>query len=58
MKTLGRIGRLYFVVLVGVLMTVGQAHAGTSCHKINAEGIGQDLGSGGTVARISDGGLV
>ena len=34
------------------------ALGGTSCHKIDASGVGQDLGGGQTVAQISDGGLL
>jgi hypothetical protein len=32
--------------------------AGISCHTINARGVGQDLGGGNTVARITGGGLL
>ena len=32
--------------------------AAVSCHRIDASGVGQDLGGGNTVARISDGGLL
>ena len=58
MKTLGRVGRLYFFALVGALMMITQAHAAQSCHKINARGVGQDLGGGKTIARIIGGGLL
>jgi len=34
------------------------ALGGTSCHRIDASGVGQDLGLGQTVAQISDGGLL
>ncbi len=36
----------------------GQAHAAVSCHKINAKGVGQDLGGGVTEAQIIGGGLL
>ena len=34
------------------------ATGGQSCHKINAKGIGQDLGGGSTTAQIVGGGLL
>lgn len=42
------------------LMVVAPATvlASTSCHSINASGVGQDLGGGHTVGQISDGGLL
>lgn len=46
------------VVGLGVLVGPGQAAAGTSCHKINAKGVGQDLGGGATQAQIKGGGLL
>jgi hypothetical protein len=46
------------VVGLGVLVGPGQAAAGTSCHKINAKGVGQDLGGGTTQAQIKGGGLL
>jgi hypothetical protein len=58
MKTPGQAGRLYFVALVSALMSMTQAHAAQSCHKINAKGVGQDLGGGMTMARIIGGGLL
>ena len=36
----------------------GPAHAGVSCHKINAKGVGQDLGGGNTEAHVIGGGLL
>ena len=50
---------LSLLVVVG-LMTIAPAVAlgGTSCHAVNASGVGQDLGGGQTVAQIGDGGLL
>lgn len=45
-------------VVVCLLMMVGHAQAAESCHKINAKGIGQDLGEGRTEAQIIGGGLL
>lgn len=50
-------------VAVGVFaalaaMMAGQPQAAVSCHKINARGVGQDLGEGVTTARIVGGGLL
>ncbi len=45
--------------LAGMLLLAGSVQAGTggeSCHKINAKGVGQDLGGGSTTARIIGGG--
>ena len=44
-------------VMAGVVMT-GDARAAVSCHKINARGVGEDLGGGATVAKIFGGGLL
>jgi len=41
-----------FVVAVS-LLAVSPAHAAVSCHKINAKGVGQDLGGGMTQAQIA-----
>ena len=48
------------LLAVAGLMTVAAAVAlgGTSCHAVNASGVGQDLGGGQTVAQIGDGGLL
>lgn len=46
------------LVVVAAVVMAGQAHAGVSCHKINAKGVGQDLGGGNTEARIIGGGLL
>ena len=45
------------VVMAGVMMT-GDARTDVSCHKINARGVGQDLGGGATEAQIIGGGLL
>jgi hypothetical protein len=45
------------VVTAGIVMT-GNARADVSCHKINARGVGQDLGGGATEAQIIGGGLL
>jgi hypothetical protein len=58
MKVVGRVVLLILFVVVGTLMTVGQARAAVSCHRINAKGVGQDLGSGTTQADIIGGGLL
>jgi hypothetical protein len=57
MTAVGRCGRVVVVVLASVLMA-GQARGQVSCHKINAKGVGQDLGGGATEARIIGGGLL
>jgi hypothetical protein len=49
---------LPIVVAATALALFGQAHAAVSCHKINAKGVGQDLGGGVTTARIIGGGLL
>ena len=49
------------VVLVGVfsaMLMPAPVGAAVSCHKINAKGIGQDLGGGTTQAQILGGGLL
>lgn len=58
MKGLGRVVRLILFVILGTLMMVSQAQAAESCHKINAKGVGQDLGGGTTEAQIIGGGLL
>lgn len=46
-------------VLVSVaLMTASPARAGVSCHLINAKGVGQDNGAGGTTGNVIGGGLL
>ena len=44
--------------MIGGLAMISQAQAAVSCHKINAKGIGQDLGGGVTTANIKGGGLL
>ena len=58
MKMLRRVVLLFLFVVVGTLITVSQARAAASCHKINAKGVGQDLGGGVTEADIIGGGLL
>jgi hypothetical protein len=45
-------------MVVGILMTVSHGRAEVSCHKINAKGVGQDLGGGTATADIIGGGLL
>ena len=47
-----------FAIVVGMSMAAGSANAALSCHKINAKGIGQDLGNGSTQATIIGGGIL
>ncbi len=58
MKMLGSGNRLVLVASIGALMMISQAQAAVSCHKINAHGVGQDLGGGVTHATIKGGGLL
>lgn len=58
MNRLSKIVQQSAVIAAAVVGTLGQAHAGISCHKINAKGVGQDLGGGMTEARIVGGGLL
>ena len=58
MKAVRRVVLLLLFVVVGTLVTVSQARAAVSCHKINAKGVGQDLGDGVTEADIIGGGLL
>ncbi len=44
--------------VAGLGLVAGPAGAAASCHKINAKGVGQDLGNGSTVANINGGGLL
>ena len=58
MKTLRSfVLRSVFIAAASVAI-VGQAYAAVSCHKINAKGVGQDLGGGMTEAQIIGGGLL
>ena len=58
MDRLNRIVRRSTFIAAAVILTLGQAQAAVSCHKINAKGVGQDLGGGMTEARIIGGGLL
>jgi hypothetical protein len=58
MAALRRFVRPVLVVLVAGLMMVSHTRAEVSCHKINAKGVGQDLGGGSTQAQIIGGGLL
>jgi hypothetical protein len=59
MKTSGRANRSFLFALVATLLiTIGQAEAAVSCHKINAKGIGQDNFDLTTRANINGGGLL
>lgn len=60
MKTARKIVQSFLFVVAGTLMVVSQAQVNQPCqdHKIQATGVGQDLGGGNTVAQISDGGLL
>ncbi len=46
------------LVLVGGIQAKTSKAAGVSCHRINAKGVGQDLGGGNTTANIIGGGLL
>ena len=50
--------RLAMIAVVAGVMMTGNARAEVSCHKINAQGVGQDLGGGATEAQIIGGGLL
>ena len=58
MNRLSRIVQRSAFIAAAVIATLGQAQAAVSCHKINARGVGQDLGGGITEARIIGGGLL
>ncbi len=58
MKTFGRIVLVLLFLCAGSLVRVSPAQAAESCHKVNAKGVGQDLGNGTTVANIIGGGLL
>lgn len=46
------------VIALGSWMTVTPAHAGVSCHLIDAKGVGNDNGSGSTTGNVIGGGLL
>ncbi len=53
--------RIVLPIVLGLSLTAvapAGVAGGTGCHDIDATGVGQDLGGGNTVARISDGGLL
>jgi hypothetical protein len=58
MKTLERAFEIFLFVVAASLLAVNTTHAAVSCHKINAKGVGQDLGGGITEAKIIGGGLL
>jgi hypothetical protein len=58
MEKLKRAVEIFLFVVAASLLGVNSAHAGVSCHKINAKGVGQDLGGGITEAQIIGGGLL
>jgi hypothetical protein len=58
MKILGYVVRCLLFVVIGTLLMVNPVQAGTSCHKINAKGTGQETSPGVTVATIKGGGLL
>jgi len=49
---------LLVLAFVAAMSFVSSAGAAVSCHKINAKGVGQDLGGGTTRAQIIGGGLL
>ena len=53
-----RIVPLSLAVLLASAMMIGRANAEVSCHKINAKGVGEDLGNFATRAEIIGGGLL
>lgn len=57
--------RVFLLLLLGALIVVGGARVEASsasddddCHRINARGVGQDLGGGNTTATITRGGIL
>ena len=50
--------RLVLVAVIAGLPMIGEARAEVSCHKINAKGVGEDLGNFATRAEIIGGGLL
>ena len=49
---------LILALLIGAAAAPAAARGATSCHNINAKGVGQDLGGGRTTAQIIGGGLL
>ncbi|MEZ4865855.1 MAG: hypothetical protein R3C14_31365 [Caldilineaceae bacterium] len=58
MNAIRRVITLLLCVVVISLMFIIPAQAATSCHKINAKGVGQDLDGGATTAEIIGGGFL
>ena len=58
MKFLMNVVAMVSIAVAGALLTDSPAYAAVSCHKINAKGVGQDLGSGSTQAQIIGGGIL
>jgi hypothetical protein len=58
MKILGKATLLCFASALMTMAPAARAQAAESCHKINAKGVGQDLGGGMTRAQIIGGGLL
>lgn len=58
MKQLLRAALAGSIVIGSVTVGIGNAQAGTSCHKIDAVGVGHATSPTTTVADISDGGLL
>ena len=53
MNVIRKIVLLLLCVLASSLLVVTPAQAKASCHKVNAQGVGQDLGNGITIATIT-----
>ena len=58
MITIRRLVRPVLFTIVASVMMAADTAAEVTCHKINAKGVGQDLGGGSTVAQIVGGGLL
>jgi hypothetical protein len=58
MQALKRVSSLMALVMVNALLLISPVQAASSCHTINAKGVGQDLGGGKTEATINEGGLL
>ena len=58
MKRYGKFTLFFLLLLFGTLVVSFPVEAGSSCHNINAKGVGQDLGNFMTQATIHGGGLL
>jgi len=58
MKALRAVVLSSLVLALACVFAAAPASAAVSCHKINAEGTGQDAGGGQTTAKINGGGLL